>query len=94
MVIKVEYVQMNDKLAQLLTALIGVKKEIELMEDTMENLGIFWNSEASEGYALKSTADLYNAKAIVIKLLYSVKEIHDFVESMDQAERRISSLIE
>lgn len=94
MYIMIEYMQMNEKLAQMMTMLIGIKKEIEAMENTMEDLGIFWNSDASEEYAIKNAADLYNAKALVIKLLYSIKELHDFMENMDKAERHIGALID
>ena len=52
MVIMLDYERINKMMREMMLATKEVKNEIENMEETIEDLGIFWASNASHEYAM------------------------------------------
>lgn len=94
MVIQMDYVAVNKMLREMILAAKEVKSEIEYMEETVENLGLFWTSEASGEYAMRITTDLYTAKAMLSGIKTSISVLGESVQRFDAAERTIRTMIE
>lgn len=94
MIIKMDYEKVNSMMSEMIYAAKEVRGEIENMENTIEELGIFWASEASGEYAMKINADLYVAKAMLLGIKNGIKVLADSVQRFDAAERSIRELIE
>lgn len=94
MIIKLDYNAVNKMLMEMLTVAKEVKVEIEGMEETVEELGIFWESESSCEYAMRINTDLYTAKAMLGGIKTSIVTLAELVERFDAAERYVRELIE
>lgn len=94
MLIKMDYVQVNKMMSEMIHTVKEVKNEIECMEETVEDLGIFWESEASMEYAMRITTDFYTAKAMLSEVKAGIRALAESVQRFDAAERSIRELIE
>lgn len=92
--IRLDYYAANRMLREMENAAKEVKCEIENMEESIENLGIFWESESSCEYAMKITTDFYVAKAMLSSINESISTFAELVQRFDAAERCIRGLIE
>ena len=93
MVLKLEYEVISVRIYELMNLAKEVKKEIENMENTIEDLGIFWESMAQAEYVMRITAELYNSKAFLEKVKQSIKTLSDTVKKIDEAECSIGEII-
>ena len=94
MVIMLDYERINKMMREMMLATKEVKNEIENMEETIEDLGIFWASNASNEYAMRVNTDLYTAKAMLIGITAGIKKLAESVVRFDAAERGIREMIE
>ena len=94
MVIMLDYERINKMMREMMLAATEVKNEIENMEETIEDLGIFWASNASNEYAMRVNTDLYTAKAMLIGITAGIKTLAESVVRFDAAERGIREMIE
>lgn len=93
MLIKVDYYAMNKLLVEMINIAKEVQIEIEKMEETVENLGIFWNSDSSAEYAMRINVDLYSARAILETIRRSINSMILTAKTFDQTERSIREII-
>lgn len=68
MLIFIDYKMANAKLNELIGIANRVRCEIETMEGIIEELGIFWKSDAQAQYAMLLNADLYTVEAMLINI--------------------------
>ncbi|MDO4187434.1 MAG: hypothetical protein Q4D29_00455 [Lachnospiraceae bacterium] len=92
--IRLDYYAANRMLREMENVAKEVKDEIENMEESIENLGIFWESESSSEYAMRITTDFYVAKALLASISSSINVFAELVQRFDAAERCIRGLIE
>lgn len=93
MVVKLEYKAISAKVYELINLAREVKCEIENMENTVEELGVFWKSEAQAEHVMRVTADLYNAKAFLESIKQNIKILAETVKKFDEAECMVAELI-
>ena len=92
--IRLDYYAANKMLREMEDVAKEVKGEIENMEESIENLGIFWESESSQEYAMHITTDFYVARALLSSINESISTFAEHVQRFDAAERCIRGLIE
>lgn len=94
MPIKLDFRAVSAKLFEMIEIAKEVRYEIENMEEVMDNLGIFWDSEAGGEYAMRFYADLYYAKALLEKIKWGMKTLLSVMRQFDDSERKIRAVIE
>lgn len=94
MIIKIEYNNVSRGIYELFSLSKEVGKEIEHLDEIIEDLGIFWNSDVSEEYALKLNADIYNVRAILKKIVFYIKQLADVIYKFDEVEGVIKNRID
>jgi len=93
MIIRADYSAIDARLCDLARIVVMIRKEIEFLEEVIENLGIFWDSEASEEYAVQITADLVVVSALAEKAGITVQAIRGAIEKLDNAELQVGEII-
>lgn len=93
MLIRLEYSKISSKVSELINVAREVKKEIENMERTVEDLGVFWDSQSEAEYVMRLTADLYSARALLEKVKLNIRVLADTVRKFDEVECQIGELI-
>jgi len=94
MIIRADYRQIDKRLCELSVVLKAVKNELEEMDDAIQNLGIFWESEAGCEYALRITADMVTIAALAEKTGQNINSMREAVGRLDSAEKQVGILME
>lgn len=94
MLVMAEYRLMQEKLLQIIQMSEDVISEIETMENTAENLDIFWDGEANSEYMLNVSAGLLNARLLIQKVMRCGNFLSYALSRYQSSERRISEMIE
>jgi len=89
-----DYKAVGIRLKALLIIAKNISSEIAKMEEEIEELGIFWESEAMGEYAIRLTADMYNARAMLEKIKQSIRELCEIIKRFDESERKVMAMIE
>lgn len=93
MLIFIDYKMANTKLNELIGIANRVRCEIETMEGIIEELGIFWKSDAQAQYAMLLNADLYTVEAMLINIKKRAKELAEAIKCFDDVERSVELMI-
>jgi len=93
MVIRADYNLIDKRLCELSKIIKEVKNELEVMDDTIENIGIFWESDAGSEYAIRITSDMLVILALAEKIGQTINSMRDAVGKLDKAETQIGILI-
>lgn len=91
--IRVEYSKLGKKIVEFISLAREVETEIERMEEVLEELLMFWESDANSKYYMRMMADLYNARLFLEKMRRSILDISEALQRFDDTERKISVLI-
>jgi len=94
MILMLDYISVCARICELKEVVKEVKNEIENMEETIEDLGIFWVSDAQAEYAMRLTADLFNARTLVEKINDNIESISNTVRKFDETDSFIRGVIE
>ena len=94
MLILFDYKATCSKLKNLLYIAKKISEEITAMEEEIEELGIFWDSDAMGEYALRITADLYTARAMLERIKQSIRTLSEVIIKFDLTEKKVMSMID
>lgn len=93
MIIKADYASIDSRLCELSSIVKEVRNEMEMMDEAVQNLGIFWESEASCEYALRINADMYVIRALLEKISLMIHSAREAVMRLDNAEVLVGNFI-